>query len=63
VDPHWYHGFIADPDPHPGSQTNADPPHPDPGKAFKTHVRHVTGTGSGLFGGIPRVVVQISALT
>jgi hypothetical protein len=26
-------------------------------------VRHVTGTGSGLLGGIPRVVVQISALT
>ncbi len=26
-------------------------------------VRHVTGTGSGLFGGIPRVVVQISSLT
>jgi hypothetical protein len=25
-------------------------------------VRHVTGTGSGLLGGIPRVVVQISAL-
>jgi hypothetical protein len=24
---------------------------------------HVTGTGSGLLGGIPRVVVQISALT
>ncbi len=28
-----------------------------------TIVRHVTGTGSGLLGGIPRVVVQISALT
>ena len=28
-----------------------------------TFVRHVTGTGSGLLGGIPRVVVQISALT
>ncbi len=26
-------------------------------------VRHVTGTGSGLLGEIPRVVVQISALT
>ncbi len=26
-------------------------------------VRHVTGTRSGLLGGIPRVVVQISALT
>jgi hypothetical protein len=26
-------------------------------------VRHVTGIGSGLLGGIPRVVVQISALT
>ncbi len=26
-------------------------------------VRHVTGTGSGLPGGIPRVVVQLSALT
>ncbi len=26
-------------------------------------VRHVTGTGSGLLGGIPRVVVQMSALT
>ncbi len=26
-------------------------------------VRHVAGTGSGLLGGIPRVVVQISALT
>jgi hypothetical protein len=26
-------------------------------------VRHVTGTGSGLLGGIPKVVVQISALT
>jgi hypothetical protein len=26
-------------------------------------VRHVTGTGLGLLGGIPRVVVQISALT
>jgi hypothetical protein len=26
-------------------------------------VRHVTGTGSGMLGGIPRVVVQISALT
>ncbi len=26
-------------------------------------VQHVTGTGSGLLGGIPRVVVQISALT
>jgi hypothetical protein len=25
-------------------------------------VRHVTGTGSGLLGGIPRAVVQISAL-
>ncbi len=29
----------------------------------KSGVRHVTGTGSGLLGGIPRVVVQISALT
>jgi hypothetical protein len=29
----------------------------------RTGVRHVTGTGSGLLGGIPRVVVQISALT
>ncbi len=29
MNPHWFHGFIADPDP--GSQTNADP-----GKAFKT---------------------------
>jgi hypothetical protein len=28
-----------------------------------TSVRHVTGTGSGLLGEIPRVVVQISALT
>ncbi len=28
-----------------------------------TLVRHVTGTESGLLGGIPRVVVQISALT
>jgi hypothetical protein len=28
-----------------------------------TFVQHVTGTGSGLLGGIPRVVVQISALT
>ncbi len=28
-----------------------------------TVVPHVTGTGSGLLGGIPRVVVQISALT
>ncbi len=36
MDPHWFHGFIVDPDPDPGSQTNADPPHPDPGKAFKT---------------------------
>ncbi len=26
-------------------------------------VQHVTGTGSGLLGEIPRVVVQISALT
>jgi hypothetical protein len=26
-------------------------------------VRHVTGTGSGLLGEIPRVVVQMSALT
>ncbi len=26
------------------------------------HVRHVTGTGSGLLGEIPRVVVQKSAL-
>ncbi len=30
---------------------------------FNPNVRHVTGTGSGLLGGIPRVVVQISALT
>ncbi len=30
---------------------------------FLTFVRHVTGTGSGLLGGIPRVVVQISSLT
>ncbi len=30
---------------------------------LKGTVRHVTGTGSGLLGGIPRVVVQISALT
>jgi hypothetical protein len=29
----------------------------------KMPVRHVTGTGSGLIGEIPRVVVQISALT
>ncbi len=28
-----------------------------------TNVRHMTGTGSGLLGGIPRVVVQMSALT
>ncbi len=28
-----------------------------------TGVRHVTGTGSGLLGGILRVVVQMSALT
>ncbi len=27
------------------------------------YVQHVTGTGSGSLGGIPRVVVQISALT
>jgi hypothetical protein len=33
-------------------------------KVLNDHiVRHVTGTGSGLLGGIPRVVVQISALT
>jgi hypothetical protein len=30
---------------------------------IKRPVWHVTGTGSGLLGGIPRVVVQISALT
>ncbi len=30
---------------------------------YITIVRHVTGTGSGLLGGIPRVVVQMSALT
>ncbi len=30
---------------------------------FSPFVRHVTGTGSGLLGEIPRVVVQISALT
>ncbi len=30
---------------------------------MKLPVQHVTGTGSGLLGGIPRVVVQISALT
>jgi hypothetical protein len=30
---------------------------------FTLFVQHVTGTGSGLLGGIPRVVVQISALT
>ncbi len=30
---------------------------------YKVTVQHVTGTGSGLLGGIPRVVVQISALT
>ncbi len=30
---------------------------------FSVFVRHVTGTGSGLLGGIPRLVVQISALT
>ena len=29
----------------------------------KVGVRHVAGTGSGVLGGIPRVVVQISALT
>jgi hypothetical protein len=29
---------------------------------FMGTVRHVTGTGSGLLGGIPRVLVQISAL-
>jgi hypothetical protein len=32
-------------------------------KLYINTVRHVTGTGSGLLGGIPRVVVQISALT
>ncbi len=32
-------------------------------KIFSLPVRHMTGTGSGLLGGIPRVVVQISALT
>ncbi len=32
------------------------------GKEFRV-VRHVTGTGSGLLGGILRVVVQMSALT
>ena len=40
---------------------------PDNGQKVKYQhfliVRHVTGTGSGLLGGIPRVVVQISALT
>ena len=36
--------------------SHADPIWPD-------GVRHVTGTGSGLLGEIPRVVVQISALT
>ena len=30
---------------------------------ISSSVRHVTGTGSGILGGIPRVVVQISALT
>ena len=35
-------------------------PHSEP---IVSTVRHVTGTGSGLLGGIPRVVVQISALT
>ena len=34
-------------------------PHSEP---IVSTVRHVTGTGSGLLGGIPRVVVQISAL-
>jgi hypothetical protein len=32
-------------------------------RKLTTIVRHVTGTGSGLLGGIPRVVVQISAVT
>ncbi len=32
-------------------------------RTFSDCVQHVTGTGSGLLGGIPRVVVQISALT
>jgi hypothetical protein len=30
---------------------------------MSTIVRHVAGTGSGLLGGILRVVVQMSALT
>ncbi len=32
------------------------------GGAYYVTVRHVTGTGSGLLGEIPRVVVQKSAL-
>ena len=35
-------------------------PHSEP---IVSTVRHVTGTGSGLLGEIPRVVVQKSALT
>ena len=35
-------------------------PHSEP---IVLTVRHVTGTGSGLLGGILRVVVQMSALT
>ncbi len=35
-------------------------PHSEP---IVSTVQHVTGTGSGLLGGIPRVGVQISALT
>ncbi len=40
-----------------------DPVKPRVHKSALQIVRHVTGTGSGLLGGIPRVVVQISALT
>ncbi len=36
---------------------------PRVGDYLSPNVQHVTGTGSGLLGGIPRVVVQISALT
>ncbi len=43
--------------PYPGPLLHTDK------KENRRAVRHVTGTGSGLLGGIPRVVVQISALT
>ena len=42
------------------STSTGSVPHCEP---IVSTVRHVTGTGSGLLGGIPRVVVQISALT